>query len=279
MTARTEAACPVSGRRRVAAPLRWVLPVVLLALWFLVPLTPLLGWAFADRWSVPSPWPQEWGLRGWQAALDAGIVPAMWRSTLVGLTVAAVATPLGAMAGRALGWRMVRTPSVSAVLLLVPVATPPFAVAMGLDAVLLRSGIPPVAGVVLVLTVFALPYSTYVVRAAYAAVDPALEDQARLLGAGPWRVVWAVTVPAVRPALVIAAALAFLVGWSDYVVTVLVGGGRIVTAPVLLAGAASGTGNEPTVAAISLASLLPLVLVLVTGLVLQRSATLPGGPR
>ena len=112
------------------------------------------------------------------------------------------------------------------------------------------------------LAVFALPYATYVVRAAYAAIDPALEDQARMLGAGRWGVLWNVTIPALRPALAIAATMAFLVGWSDYIVTVLIGGGRFVTAPVLLAGAASGTGNEPTVAAIALASLLPLLMAL-----------------
>lgn len=279
MTAPAHAPALSWARRGVTSRRWWVLPTVLLTVWFLLPLVPLLSWAFADRWTAPAPWPQEWGLRGWQAALDAGVMSAVGRSALIGLAVAAVATPLGALAGRALGWRMLPTTSVAGVLLLVPVATPPFAVAMGLDAVVLRSGIPAEVGVVLVLAVFALPYVTYVVRAAYAAIDPALEDQARMLGAGRWGVVRNVTVPALRPALVIAAALAFLVGWSDYIVTVLVGGGRLVTAPVLLAAAASGTGNEPTVAAIAAASLLPLLLVLVAGFVLQRSTTPLGRSR
>ena len=60
--------------------------------------------------------------------------------------------------------------------------------------------------------------------------------------------------PAVRSSILVAALLAFLVGWSDYVVTLLVGGGQLVTAPVLLGAAASGSGNDSTVAVMALAT-------------------------
>ena len=121
---------------------------------------------------------------------------------------------------------------------------PPFAVSMGLDVVLLRlAGARPVA-VVLVLVVLALPYCAYTVAGAYAALDPRLEEQARALGATPRQARRRATLPAVRSSLVVAAVLAFLVGWSDYVVTLLLGGGQLVTAPVLL-------GQQPAARATS----------------------------
>jgi len=83
-------------------PLRTVI-VTLLALWLVVPLVPLVLWAAASRWSGTAPLPQDFGVDGWQEALDTGVIAALVRSGLLGVAVALIATPLGAMAGRALG--------------------------------------------------------------------------------------------------------------------------------------------------------------------------------
>ncbi len=238
------------------------LATAMLLLWLLAPLVPVLIWAGASQWSAPALLPQEWGLRGWRAALDNGAVAALARSTALGLVVAAIAVPLGAMAGRALGWRLVRRPGLVAGVLIAPVVLPPFAVSMGLDVALLRLGVPDVIAVVLLLVVFALPYTSYTMRASYQAIDPELEDQARVLGATAPVARRRATLPAARAGVAAAAGLAFLVGWSDYVVTLLVGGGRLVTLPILLGSSASGAGNEPTVAALSVVSTLPPILAL-----------------
>lgn len=229
-------------------------------LWLLLPLLPVLLWAVASRWSAPAILPQEWGFRGWSAAHDAGVLPALLRSFALGVTVAAIATPLGAMAGRALGWRETRYPAPVALVLIAPVVLPPFAVSMGLDVLLLRSGIPELVAVLLLLVVFALPYTAYTMRAAYAGVHPELEEQARTLGASPRQARRRATLPAVRAGLLTASGLAFLVGWSDYVVTLLIGGGQLVTTPILIGSTAAGAGNEAVVAALSVASVLPIVL-------------------
>ena len=223
-------------------------------MWFALPLVPVALWAFADRWSWPAALPQQWGLSGWRQASDAGLPVALVQSDRPrSCSWPAVATPLGALAGRALGWRLSRHSGLASLVLLTPVVIPPFAVATGLDTLVLRARVPAPVAVVLVLSVLALPYTSYIMRAAYTATDPDLEAQARMLGAGPRGVLWRVTLPALRPALLTAGAMAFLVGWSDYVVTLVLGGGRVVTAPILLASSASGTGNEPLVAAIAVA--------------------------
>lgn len=229
--------------------------------WLLIPLAPVLLWAGADTWAFPGVLPQQWGLRGWRDAGGAGIADALARSLLLGLAVAGLATPLGAMTGRVLGWRLTRHPRLVVVALLVPLLLPPFAVSMGLDVVLIRVGLPELVSVVLVLVVLALPYTAYTCATGYARCSPSLEDQARALGATPRQARRRVTLPAVRQSVVVAGLLAFLVGWSDYVVTLLLGGGQLVTAPVLLGATASGTGNEPVVAAMAVATVIPPVAV------------------
>ena len=127
---------------------------------------------------------------------------------------------------------------------------------------LLRLQVPPLAGVILILSVYALPYTTYTMRVAYGAHDHGFEDEARTLGATRWQVLARVQVPLLAPALARSAFLAFLVGWSDYVITLLVGGGAFTTVPMLVASAASGTGNDSVVAVLSTAAILPPLILL-----------------
>lgn len=242
---------PIRGSPRLP-----VLPVVLVFV-LALPLSPLVLWAAADRWSGPSRLPQQFGITGWHSALDAGMGPALLRSVAVAVAVAAIATPLGAMAGRALGWRLVARPALPSVVLLAPVVLAPFAVAMGLDVVILRLGVPEEMAVVLVLSVFALPYTTFTMRATYLRLDPGLEEQAKMLGASPRQARRNVTLPAAAGGLVTATGLAFLVGWSDYAVTLLIGGGQIVTAPMLIGSAAAGSGNDSLTSTLAICASLP----------------------
>lgn len=238
-----------------------VLALTAAGVWLLLPLVPILLWAAADRWSFPGALPQDWGLSGWRDASSAGLAAALRRSLLLGLAVAVLATPLGAMTGRVLGWRITRHPRLVVLALLLPLLLPPFAVSMGLDVIVLRVGLPGPVSVVLVLVVLALPYCAYTCAGAYARCSPLLEEQARALGATPGQARRRATLPAVRSSIIVAALLAFLVGWSDYVATLLLGGGQLVTAPVLLGAAASGSGNDPAVAALAVATVVPPVVL------------------
>ncbi len=245
---------------------------VALAVWFLLPLAPLLLWLFADRWSYPALAPEAWGFDGVRAALAQGAASAFGQSLGLGLAVSAVATPLGALAARALSYHRVPFPAAVNAVLFAPLALPAFAAAFGLNILLLRLQIPPAAGVVLILVVYALPYTTYTMRVAYGAHDLGFEEEARTLGASRRQVLLRVQLPLLAPALARSAFLASLVGWSDYVITLLVGGGELVTVPMLVASAAAGTGNESAVAVLSVAAVLPpLILLLGVGLFARKS--------
>ncbi|WP_082488264.1 ABC transporter permease [Microbacterium sp. Leaf159] len=251
----------------------------LLIVWFALPFLPLVLWAFADGWSFPSPLPTAWGVQGIEDALGFGLLPGFARSVLLGLVVAAIATPLGALAARALTFGAVPFPRAVSALLLAPIALPPFAAVLGVNVLLLRAYIPPVLGVVLVLVVLALPYTTFVMRTAYGAYDLSYEEEARLLGATPSQVLRRVHLPMIAPALARAGFLAFLVAWSDYIVTVIVGGGELVTLPLIVAGAAAGLGNDAAVAVMSLGAVIPPVLLLISVLAVRGSGRPTAGRR
>ncbi|TQJ30939.1 ABC transporter permease [Microbacterium sp. SLBN-146] len=258
------------SRSRGAGRVMRVAVTLLLVVWFALPFLPLVLWSFADAWSFPSALPTAWGWDGVASALGFGMLPAFAHSALLGLVVALIATPLGALAARALTYGSVPFPRVVSALLLAPIALPPFAAVLGVNVVLLRAYVPPVVGVVVVLVVLALPYTTFVMRTAYGAYDLSYEEEARLLGATRRHVLRRVQLPMIAPALARAAFLAFLVAWSDYIVTVIVGGGEIVTLPLVVAGAAAGVGNDAAVAVMSLSAIVPPILLLVATLSLGR---------
>lgn len=247
-----------------------------LAVWFVLPLVPLVLWVFADRWSYPAAIPQEWGSGNVESALAQGAVPAFASSLGLGLIVSTVATPLGVLAARSLSFHPSRWSTPVSALLLAPLALPAVIAVFGLNVLLVRMQVPAYAGVVLVLTAYALPYTTYVMRLAYAAYDIGFEEEACTLGAVPGQVFRRVQLPLIAPALARAAFLAFLVGWSDYLITLIIGGGSLVTVPLLVAASASGTGNDGVVAVLSMAALAPpLGLLLLLGLTGRRRGVRP----
>ncbi len=241
-----------------AALLRWM--VVLL---FAAPIVPLLLWSVADVWRWPSLWPSTWSASAWQSVLDPGgrALSALTDSLAVSGLSALVSMAIALPAGRALAepWR-----GRSAVRALVvgPALVPPIAVAMGLQTAFARVGlvdtIPAVAASHLVPT---LPYATLLTAAAFGRLSPAWDDLARSLGAGRWSRWWRVTAPMLAPTIGLATSFAFLVSWSQYLFTLLVGGGRVVTLPLQLY-AYVGAGEHARAAAIACVFIAPPMLLL-----------------
>jgi putative spermidine/putrescine transport system permease protein len=111
----------------------------------------------------------------------------------------------------------------------------------------------------------------------FANYGPELEETARTLGAGPVQTFRYVTLPAIFPGLLVAAMFTFLISWGQYVTTLLIGGGRIITLPLVLFPFISGA-NYATAAAISLVFVAPAVIVLIfTSRSLSAESSVMGG--
>ena len=103
-----------------------------------------------------------------------------------------------------------------------------------------------------------MPYAGLVLAAAFANFDTRPRGRRRgCSGAGPLRRLVLVTLPALRPAAGRRRLfLRFLISWSEYILTLLVGGGTVRTLPLLLF-AAIGTADLPAAAALALVIALP----------------------
>jgi putative spermidine/putrescine transport system permease protein len=246
---------------RAAAPR--VLALVAVATCALIPVGTVLVGSVASRWYWPAVIPAEWTLRAWNYVVSGsgGIGGALLTSSGLALVVAALAVALALPAARVLALHTFRGKRVVLFALLLPMLAPPLAAAMGLHAVFLKAGLADsFTGVVLVHLIPAVPYATLVLTGTFSGFDPDWEAQARTLGASPWSVWTRITLPAIAPGVALAGILAFVVSWSQYVLTLLVGGGRVLTLPLVLVAFQRG-GDEAVAAALSIVFVAPVLLL------------------
>ncbi len=78
--------------------------------------------------------------------------------------------------------------------------------------------------VVLAMAVMSFPLLVRSAQTAFEGVNPRLEQMARTLGAGPWRVFFAVTLPLALPGVIAGAMLAFARALGEFGATILVAG-------------------------------------------------------
>jgi putative spermidine/putrescine transport system permease protein len=244
----------------------------LLALWLILPLVPLAIWSFAHGWRFPALLPQDWSLKAWTAVLGPGseVLESLGLTTGIALATTLIAAVVGVPAGRALGLHDFRGKGLVLLLLAAPVIVPAIAVAPGLHGVFLRLGLTgTVSGVILAHLIPVIPYMVLIMASVFAGFDTLQEDQARSLGARPWAVWRHVTLPAILPGLLTGALFAFLVSWSQYLLTLAIGGGRVQTLPLSLYAYASA-GRNDLAGAIAILYILPGLLIL---LVTARQVT------
>lgn len=237
---------------------RFILYLILIA-----PLLLFVLYGFSSRWFFPQAFPAEWTMATFQRALDdARTLPSMAQGLWIALLVSVLSLLLALPAARVLGLRKFRGRQLVWLLLFLPTIIPPLAIGMGLNILFLRIGLAgTIAGVVLAHIIPTLPYTIFTLSSSFARFDENYEFQALALGASPWQVFTKVTLRMMTPSLVVATLFAFLISWSQYLLTLLIGGGQIITLPILLFSAASG-GNPSTIAVLSLLFVAPPVLVI-----------------
>ena len=71
-------------------------------------------------------------------------------------------------------------------------------------------------GVALVLTVFQLPFSIFMMRISFESIPRELDEAAMVDGCSTFSALWRVLVPAVKPGLITVGLFAFLASWNDF---------------------------------------------------------------
>lgn len=243
--------------------MRFLTGLVLIT-WLVLPLVPLAIWSFAKGWFFPDILPKNWSMQAWEYTFSdtAGVIDSLWLTIGISLAATVLSILIGVPAGRALGMHKFRGKEIVELMILAPTIVPGIAVVLGIHSVFISMGLNnTVTGVILVHLIPTLPYMVLVMAGIFANYDPAFESQARSLGASSLKTFWYVTLPAIMPGIIVGGLFAFLVSWSQYILTLLIGGGRVVTLPLLLFNFATSGRNDIT-GAIGMIYILPGIIIL-----------------
>ncbi len=260
--------------RRPGALARVLLPAAVL-----LPLLPLFIWPLASGWPFPRLLPEEVDLRAWAYLFSSAsrLGRALANSSLIAVVVTVVCAIVGVPAGRALAKGEFPGKALVEFFLLMPLLVPPLVVSMGIHVTFLRLRLADtLVGVILVHLLPTLPYMIVVLKGVFASFEEDIEDQAASLGAPPRQTFVRITLPSILPGVAAGSLFVFLVSWSQYAITLLIGGGRVLTIPILLFASAT-SGDHAVTAALSIVFVLPAIgVLLITAGHLKRRASLVG---
>src|SRR6266700_3200741 len=125
--------------------------------------------------------------------------------------------------------------------------------------------------------VLAVPVAFLVITATLKGFDRNLERAAMSSGAGPFRTFWYVTLPVLRPGMLVGALFAFLSSFNEAVVAIFIGGRGAVTLPKKMYESIR-LESDPVIAVVSTLLVSAVVLgVLISLFLRRRPATRPDG--
>jgi spermidine/putrescine transport system permease protein len=193
--------------------------LILFFVFMFLPLIYMVLVAFNDsRIPTLNPWrgfTLKWFVAMWD---EPRLWQSLWKSIVIGFWVIVVSVPLG-LAGALLMTRLqvAGKPFIYGVLVS-PVLTP--GIIIGLSTLIFWDTVFGVGGrwhlAVLGQASFISAYCMLIFMARLQRFDTTLEEAALDLGASPLQAFWTVTVPYLRPAILSAAALAFLQSFENY---------------------------------------------------------------
>ena len=236
--------------------------VAIFSLAVLLPLLWLIVQSLARNWRFPALIPPESSWRAWSYlfASTSGISTALLNSLLIALVVTVLAICLALPAARGIALYNFRGKNLVLFALLLPILSPAIATAIGGHALFLRYSLTDsYLSVILAHLIPTVPYCVLTLTGSFLRFDVNLEAQARTLGASVWQVLWFVTLPSIAPGIVVSAVFAFLISWSQYLTTLLIGGGKIVTLPLILVGF-QRSSDEAVTSALTLIFLIPTII-------------------
>ena len=118
---------------------------------------------------------------------------------------------------------------------MLPFLVPGTVFAMGVQITFIKCGLSgTVLGVIIVHLICSLPYAVTLMQDGTRAMGVKLEEQARVLGAGALQAFFKVTLPNLFPVMLSAFSMAFVVSFSQYFLTLMIGGGNVKTFAIVM---------------------------------------------
>lgn len=240
---KTESPSSRSVRRRPFVSVWWWVTGIVLSSLFLIPLVTMLLSTFKSRTELgmkpPTVLPREFTLDNWQRLFDpsAGLIQSTMNSAVLSLGTVALTVVVSALAGYGFGRFRFRGSNVLFFVVLAGLMVPFTVLLTPLLVVLRGLGLSNnLFGVMLVYTVYQLPFCIFIMRNAFSGIPNEIEEAALMDGCTRVGVFRRIFIPLVVPGIVTSAIFAFLNSWNEFLAAlVLLTDQEKFTLPIMLA--------------------------------------------
>ncbi|WP_035571883.1 ABC transporter permease [Halonatronum saccharophilum] len=244
--------------------IRYTIVYTIVAL-LILPLIILLMWSFSGSWPWPHLLPIEFTLDSWAYFFNpiSGTGRALLTSLIIAIAVTVISIGVSIPASKALALYSFWGKDMIKLLLLAPIIVPPLAATMGIHMNFIKYGLSgQIIGVILVHLIPSLPYSIMILNHTFEGVGNKIEEQAAVLGANWWQTFVYITLPLIKRGIFSASIMVFIISFSQYFLTFLIGGGRVVTFTMLLFPLVE-RGNRSLAAVYSIVFIISILIFIV----------------
>lgn len=210
-----------------------ILNIVLVV--FISPLIILLIWSFASSWEYPNLFPAKISLRGFEYIFNKQNLSILINSIGISLVVVFITILISIPAAKAITLYEFKGKQFFELLILSPIIIPLICVAMGIHVFFIKLGIAnTLTGVIIINILPCIPYAVRIIADVYVLIGDKFEIQAKMLGASRFNIIKFITLPLLLPGIIGAASMSFIISFSQYFYTMLIGGGNIITYPMVM---------------------------------------------
>ncbi len=192
--------------------------------------------ACADTWIYPNILPQNYSFENIKYVIyDKELIKAIITSIILGLMCGGLCVLVSIPTARALALYNFKGKNLVSLLVLLPLIVPSLTLVSISHINMLQMNLAGTfLGVSIIHSIFALPYSVRIMHDFWDKIGTKYEHQALNLGANSFNVFFTITLPLALPAIFLAFFLSFTISVSQYISTLIIGGGKIVTISTLL---------------------------------------------
>lgn len=202
---------------------------------FASPLLILLVYSFSFNWEYPNILPESFTTRGLLAAFSKDSIILTLKSILIGLFTTIFTLLICIPAAKSLTYKNLKGKQFFMLLFTSPLILPLTSITMGIHLLFIKLHLTnTVLGVILINSIPCIPYAIRLILDVLLLVGDDYEVVAKNLGASPFNAFFKVTFPIITPGIISCFTFVYIIAFNQYFTTFLIGGGKIVTLPIVM---------------------------------------------
>lgn len=189
---------------------------------------------------------QGWNLENWCYTLhNTKTYEAIKGSVYVALIATLINIVIGTPVGSVLSKEDSKWIIYLEILVFLPLIIPAFVTTMGIQYLFIKLGlIDTYLGVGIVHSIICFPYYIRAIKTGYKVINKGYEKMGRIMGASSITIFYKINLPMLMPAFIAGISICIIVSFAQYLITLIVGGGEVLTIPILMFPYISGGDIE-----------------------------------